>query len=115
MPLTLSDLAKDITPIALDFAGDVLHLEVFTKRLTPALLADLSALEHGGVEATQHAVALLLKLVKRWDLEEEPGVPLPLTLEKVALLPLELLGAVIRGVLEQLSLTPQNGASSNGA
>jgi hypothetical protein len=63
MPLRLADLANEVTSIELAFGDEILKLEAYIKRLTPALISDLSAIEQGGAASIEHAVAVLLKLV----------------------------------------------------
>lgn len=94
MTIRLKDLfAKTKTiPVALEAESAGVTYRVYAA--TPALAEKLASGEH--------LEEVIVALVERWDVLDDAGAPVPVTLEAVHALPLPWLGAVQRAVLEDL-------------
>lgn len=106
MPVTLKKLASNTATVQIPVGDDSLTVVYFPGRVTEQVYADLSLvadLTNRDVAANAGAINdVLIKLVKSWDLLDDDEQPLPLTMERLAEVPLGFRVEVIDAIFEDM-------------
>ena len=79
--MKLSEAKSDRKPLAVTFdSGAVLHIEYRTPEYTPFEMAKL--VDTSNPDPTR-IIAMILKVVEKWDLTDDAEQPIPLTTEGI--------------------------------
>ena len=115
MPITLRALAQDRQTLRIDYgdAGD-LNIVYTPSLLTEKLLTRLSSMtgETAMGDAAEIVNAVLLKLVLEWDLLDDDGEPLPLTVDGMGEAPLKVRFDIMQRIASDMRLGEPKGTPS---
>lgn len=91
MGIKLSDLQNKTRKIVIDFRGEKVELEYFVNIVTPSFLKqELSPSEQ------------LAKMLKRWDIEDENGNEIPVSMDVIDSMPYTLQGEMSKRIIEDM-------------
>jgi len=105
MPVTLNSIVSNSARVTLNFEnGGSLNIDYYPSRITRKTFADLTTFsemsEVGIMENLDSLIDLLINLVKTWDLlEDDNTTPIALTAERLATVPVVVLGLVSQTIL----------------
>jgi len=97
MPISLRALLDDVASVDVPTPAGTLRVTYRPGRITLALALRLQ-------EGAADIPASLAELIAGWDLLGEDGQPLPVTAETIRALPLTLIQAILKTILDDWSL-----------
>ncbi len=115
MPLTLADLKAKRRSVTVTWEGETINIEYAPADVNPSYNSQVSALvKNGGGELDEaQQWALLLRVVKSWDLMDGDQ-PLPVSPEVLSVLPNSLLQSIVVAVVQDARPKAPTAATSNG-
>jgi len=109
MPIRLADLRKETRSITFEFLGETVHVAYSPGAFTPELEAEANAAEPG------HQLGALAKMFARilasWDVMDDDGQPLPITLDTLMVMPAKFLGAIMKALQDDTTVPKESGGS----
>lgn len=112
MPLKLSDFAKQTKEVTKMFPGteSTLTLTIYPNGVTPTIEAAFREAIDAG-QATEATLALLVPLLKSWDLLGDDERPIPLAVESLRGVSNMILSFVFETVMEAMKPDPKPATS----
>lgn len=113
--MKLSDITGPVTRVTVPLGGSTMWVDFRPSAVTPQFVADIAAAERSGDPgaAALAIPAAVCTIVAAWDLQEDDGVTMvPLTVDRVARLPLPVLQAVMQATQEVATVGEASPATS---
>lgn len=114
--MKLSTLATRVSRTVVTVGdGAELWVDFRPQAITPELIALVAAAEQSGDagEIVRSLSATLCAVVAGWDLQEDDGEMVPLTVERLGTIPVAVLYAVLNGTREAVSVGEAKPAASD--
>jgi hypothetical protein len=125
MPLSIADLQGAPVSATLHLTQGDLQVTWYPGRLTGRILRDIALVDRvgtlpvdEGIQALEQASSLLCALLASWDLVESqradgsPGAPVALTPERLSLMGLPVLWAIVMALMSESRVGEANGTTS---
>lgn len=97
MPVKLSDFRKECKTTVVEFAGENVEVAYRLHAVTPGLLA-----KWGEAESKDSVMQQVETVVVRWDLVDDEGQEIGVTLENMQDIPLDFLNKVLREIVADI-------------
>lgn len=113
MPLDIGKVKSKTALVQVEYAGEIINVSYFPNRITPEYQQTVKELTNAPSDSytEKDGWALMLSVVERWDLQDD-GKEIPVTPDAVNIVPLSVLGAIYRKVMEQTRPNPTSGETS---
>ena len=120
MPIHLTHVRDETRSVVVDYAGEKMTAEYARNALSTREWREIRKRAAGDAETAddEFAVAVLSRLLKKWDLLDADGPkakPLPLTKEQLDDLPPGLLNAIVRAITENMFPNEKPDADSSSS
>lgn len=116
MPASLKSLTSKTSPLLIDFGdGDTINL-VYRTYAYDAILEDKVVIAAREMRRAQAVNETAVAVIESWDFKADAKDknPIPLTLEALAKVPMQIMEIILEKIREDRSPDPTTGQSSNG-
>jgi hypothetical protein len=113
MPVRLSELVNDLRWIEIPIGNEALNIAYRPNGVNIEVVSSLETLTDGNIEAL---CPVLVALIAEWDLLDDDGIMIPLTVPSVRTVPLPILELITQGIMDSRNAEKKahNGTSVAG-
>lgn len=97
MPISINRTKEQTRTITVEYAGETAGITYYPHKITKSLIRETAEMEGDGAD---RLAGQLVKLVASWEVLDDDGAPLPVTVEVMDGFPIDFLVAIMRAINE---------------